>query len=104
MQLIFLNVFHNKRFNIYFSAEYPFINYYVIHKTRDEAAAIFREARSQAYNAFSPDKTGYCSAHTFDKYDEVPKIFSKSFLIIFVGVFENYLRKKQPLCQINESK
>ena len=71
MQLIFLNVFHNKRFNIYFSTEYPFINYYVIHKTRDEAAAIFREARSQAYNAFSPDKTGYCSAHTFDKYDEV---------------------------------
>ena len=48
----------------YFSAEYPFINYYVIHKTRDEAAAIFREA----HNAFFVDKTGYCSA-TFDKYE-----------------------------------
>jgi len=57
--------------NLEANSEYPFINYYVIHKTRDEAAAIFREARSQAYNAFSPDKTGYCSAHTFDKYDEV---------------------------------
>ena len=58
----------------FLTAEYPFINYYVIHKTRDEAATLFREARAQAYDAFCPDKTGYCSQHTFDKYDEVATI------------------------------
>ena len=30
---------------------------------------------------------------SFDKYDEFPKIFSKSSLIIFVTVFDNNLSK-----------
>ena len=46
----------------------------MIHKTRDEAAALFTEARSQTYDAFSPEKTGFSCGHTFDKYDEVATI------------------------------
>ena len=57
-----------------FPAEYPFINYFVIHKTRDEAAAIFKEARSAAYDAFAPEKLGYTCGHTFEKFDEVATI------------------------------
>ena len=62
-------------FNIWFSAEYPFINYFVIHKTRDEAAAVFTHARAATYDAFSPENTGGLSCgHTYDKYDEVATI------------------------------
>ena len=57
-----------------FSAEYPFINYFVIHKTRDEAAAVFKEARAATYDAFAPEKTGYTCSHDFGKYDEVATI------------------------------
>ena len=46
----------------------------MIHKTRDEAATVFKEARAQTYDAFSPEKTGYSCGHTFDKYDEVATI------------------------------
>lgn len=46
----------------------------MIHKTRDEANVVFREARTTAYETFAPEKTGYCCQHTFDKYDEVATI------------------------------
>ena len=59
---------------IFFSAEFPFINYFVIHKTRDEAAAVFKEARAATYDAFAPEKTGYTCSHDFGKYDEVATI------------------------------
>ena len=59
---------------LFFSAEYPFINYFVIHKTRDEATAVFKEARARTYDAFAPEKTGYTCGHSYDKYDEVATI------------------------------
>ena len=59
---------------IFFTAEYPYINYFVIHKTRDEATAVFTEARARTYDAFSPEKTGFGCGHTYDKYDEVATI------------------------------
>ena len=59
---------------LFFSAAYPFINYFVIHKTRDEAAAVFKEARAATYDAFAPEKTGYTCSHDFGKYDEVATI------------------------------
>ena len=60
--------------HLFFSAEFPFINYFVIHKTRDEAAAVFKEARAATYDAFAPEKTGYTCSHDFGKYDEVATI------------------------------
>jgi len=60
--------------NLEANSEYPFINYFVIHKTRDEAAKVFKEARAQTYDAFSPEKTGYSCGHSYDKYEEVATI------------------------------
>jgi len=61
--------------NLEANSEYPFINYFVIHKTRDEAAAVFTHARAATYDAFSPENTGGLSCgHTYDKYDEVATI------------------------------
>ncbi len=61
-------------FLLFFSAEYPYINYFVIHKTRAEATALFKEARAWCYDHFDPEAIGYHCAHTFDKYDEVATI------------------------------
>ena len=53
-----------------FSAEYPYINYFVIQKTRQEARQFFRAAQHHAYDVFNPTKTGYSCNHTIDLYDE----------------------------------
>ncbi len=46
----------------------------MIHKTRAEATALFKEARAWCYDHFDPEAIGYHCAHTFDKYDEVATI------------------------------
>ena len=40
----------------------------------------------------------------FDKYYNFFKIFPKSSFILFFRLFNKNLRKKQPVCEINESK
>ncbi len=55
-------------------AEYPFINYFVIHKTNHEARKLFGDLRAQTYDAFCPAKVGYSCQHSFDLYDEVATI------------------------------
>ena len=58
--------------HFFFSAEFPFINYFVIQKTRDEAAAVFKETWAAPYDAFAPEKTGYTCSHDFGKRYEGP--------------------------------
>ena len=55
---------------ISFSAEYPYINYFVIQKNRQESNQFFRSAQHHAYDLFNPTKTGYSCNHTIDLYDE----------------------------------
>ena len=52
------------------SAEYPYINYFVIQKNRLESNQFFRSAQHHAYDLFNPTKTGYSCNHTIDLYDE----------------------------------
>ena len=60
---------NKKKFNddnyshFFLSAEFPFINHFVIHKTCDEAAAVFKEARAANYDAFAPEKSRYTFRH-----------------------------------------
>ena len=55
---------------ITFSAEYPYINYFVIQKTRHEAHQFFRAAQHNCFDIFNPTKSGYSCNHTIDLYDE----------------------------------
>ena len=57
-----------------FSAEYPFINYYVIQKPRPATQSFFREVRSRAYDAFNPNKIGFRCDHTVDLFEEMATI------------------------------
>ena len=51
-----------------FSAEYPYINYFVIQRPRDEVNEFYRVARSEVYDAFCPTKLGYKCEHSIDLY------------------------------------
>jgi len=51
-------------------SEYPYINYFVIQRPRDEVNEFYREARSSVYDCFSPTKLGYRCEHSIDLYAE----------------------------------
>lgn len=51
-------------------SEYPYINYFVIQKTRHEAHQFFRTAQHNCFDIFNPTKSGYSNNHTIDLYDE----------------------------------
>lgn len=59
---------------MYFPAEYPFLNYFVVHKSNQETKNLFRDMRTTTFDAFCPTKTGYACQHSFDLYDEVAMI------------------------------
>ena len=59
---------------LFTSAEYPFINYFVIHKNSQETRCLFRDLRTATYDEFCPNKTGYACQHSIDLYDEVATI------------------------------
>ena len=56
------------------SAAYPFINYFVIHKTIDDTRTVFKDMRTKGYDELCPTKTGYACQHCIDLYDEVATI------------------------------
>lgn len=51
-------------------SEYPYINYFVIQRPRDEVNEFYREARSSVYDCFNPQKLGYRCEHSIDLYSE----------------------------------
>lgn len=51
-------------------SEYPYINYFVIQRPRDEVNEFYRVARSEVYDAFCPTKLGYKCEHSIDLYTE----------------------------------
>ena len=57
-------------FDTFYLAEYPYINYFVIQKTREHVHEFFKGAQHFAYDIFSPTKIGYCCNHSIDLYDE----------------------------------
>ena len=56
------------------SADYPFINYYVIEKPRSEAESFYRSARGHAYDTFNPTRLGYKCDQSIDLFEEVATI------------------------------
>ncbi len=59
---------------MYIAAEYPFINYFVIHKPHQEMQNSFRDLRVNTYNLFCATKTGYACRHSVDFFHEVATI------------------------------
>ena len=70
-----------------FSADYPYINYYVINKSREEAGQFYTDNKvlplsrrkkitriyhqAVSHEELNASKLGYHVAHTMDLYDEV---------------------------------
>ncbi len=46
----------------------------MIHKSNQDTRNLFRDLRTQTYDAFCPTKTGYACQHSVDLYDEVATI------------------------------
>ena len=53
------------------SADYPYINYYVINKTREEAGQFYTQNKMASHDSLNASKLGYHVAHSMDLYDEV---------------------------------
>ena len=53
------------------SADYPYINYYVINKSREEAGHFYTQNKLASHESLNPSKLGYHMAHSMDLYDEV---------------------------------
>ncbi|CAB4067016.1 unnamed protein product [Lepeophtheirus salmonis] len=60
--------------NLEKDAEYPYINYYIIQKSRDEILNFYKKTRSRMFDTFNPNKLGYTCDHTFEIFDEVASI------------------------------
>ena len=52
-------------------ADYPYINYYVINKSREEAGQFYTDNKTASHDELNANKLGYKMAHTMDLYDEV---------------------------------
>lgn len=81
------------------SADYPYINYYVINKPRDEAGQFYTNNKVASHQALNASKLGYSLSHSMDLYDEVKKPFlclSQQYFIIYVpemipyGIFQQH--------------
>ena len=68
------------------SADYPYINYYVINKSREEAGQFYTENKQASHEELNASKSGWSVAHTMDLYDEVKNTF-----MLFNILFLNYL-------------
>ena len=81
------------------SADYPYINYYVINKPRDEAGQFYTNNKVASHQALNASKLGYSLSHSMDLYDEVKKPFlllSQPYFMIYVpemipyGIFQQH--------------
>jgi len=57
--------------NLEKDADYPYINYYVINKSREEAGQFYTDNKAVSHDELNASKLGYHVAHTMDLYDEV---------------------------------
>ena len=53
------------------AADYPYINYYVINKSREEAGQFYTNNKLASHEELNAGKLGYSLAHSMDLYDEV---------------------------------
>jgi len=60
--------------NLEKDADYPYINYYVINKSREEAGQFYTDNKAVSHDELNASKLGYHVAHTMDLYDEVATI------------------------------
>lgn len=60
--------------NLEKDADYPYINYYVINKSREEAGQFYTDNKTASHDELNANKLGYKMAHTMDLYDEVATI------------------------------
>eukprot|EP00092_Neocalanus_flemingeri_P026433 GFUD01028654.1.p1 GENE.GFUD01028654.1~~GFUD01028654.1.p1 ORF type:complete len:397 (+),score=86.11 GFUD01028654.1:71-1192(+) len=60
--------------NLEKDADYPYINYYVINKPREEAGQFYTNNKMASHEALNASKLGYSLAHSMDLYDEVATI------------------------------
>lgn len=56
------------------TAEYPYINYYVINKPQAASEEFFRASRSRAYDILNPGRVGYRCHHSIDLFEEAVSI------------------------------
>ena len=70
---------------LFISADYPYINYYVINKSREEAGQFYSHNKMTSHDSLNASKLGYHVAHSMDLYDEVGKIFQIVFLICLLA-------------------
>ena len=66
--------------NLLFAADYPYINYYVINKSREEAGNFYTKNKMASHQSLNASQLGYHVAHSMDLYDEVRKIFKIVFI------------------------
>ena len=57
--------------NVFISADYPYINYYVINKSREEAGNFYTHNKLASHDGLNAAKLGYTLVHSMDLYDEV---------------------------------
>ena len=56
---------------VFFLADYPYINYYVINKSREEAGNFYTHNKLASHDGLNAAKLGYTLVHSMDLYDEV---------------------------------
>ena len=56
---------------LFFSADYPYINYYVINKPREEAGQFYTANKLRCHETLNAQRLGYSLNHSMDLYDEV---------------------------------
>ena len=56
---------------VFISADYPYINYYVINKSREEAGHFYTHNKLASHDGLNAAKLGYTLVHSMDLYDEV---------------------------------
>jgi len=60
--------------NLEKDADYPYINYYVINKSREEAGNFYTQNKLASHDGLNASKLGYTLVHSMDLYDEVATI------------------------------
>ena len=64
---------------MFVSADYPYINYYVINKSREEAGNFYTQNKLASHDGLNASKLGYTLVHSMDLYDEVTSSNKLSF-------------------------
>ena len=75
------------------SADYPYINYYVINKSREEAGHFYTQNKMASHQSLNPSQSGYHVAHSMDLYDEVSRSVVMSQFQISVLIYRVFYKK-----------